>query len=38
MFDGKIAHKDVGKSLLVMRVQQLSMMLIGRIGKKANNA
>lgn len=36
MFDRKIAHKDVGKRLLVMRVQQLSMMLIGRIGKNMN--
>lgn len=35
---GKIAHKDVGKRLLVMTVQKLSMMLIGRICKNVNNA
>lgn len=37
-FYGKIAHKDVGKRLLVMTVQKLSMMLIGRICKNVNNA
>lgn len=38
MIDGEIAHKDVGKRLLVMRVPKLSVMPIGRIVKNVNNA
>jgi len=37
-FYGKIDHKDVGKRLLVLKVQKLSLMLIGEVCKDVNNA